>query len=219
VTGTPPSGLRRLLAGEFGRRGWEWDIAEGGALVEAIVDSGHVDPQQLAQRVSGTYLQRIGAERADLADAIQTAVGGRVPGGEEERLPVTLIFRNDNRYQLNMGAGARIADSQVNVGGTQINVRVDSPRDDVVAGVAELVRAGLRDEWNPDAARELGQVVDARDDVTLEDVESVVKDVVAEESPDPERAKGMLQEIAESGLGGALPVGIVKAVGLAIGAL
>jgi hypothetical protein len=118
-----------------------------------------------------------------------------------------------------VGAGAQITGSQVNVGGAQINVRVDSPKDDVMSGVAELVRAGLNEDWNPDAARELGEVVDARDDVTLEDVESAVKKVIAEESPDPERAKGMLRKIAESGLGGALAVGIVKAIGLAFGAV
>jgi hypothetical protein len=143
VTETPPSGLRRLLAGEFERRGWEWDIAEGGALVDAIGDSDRVDPQQLAQRVSGTYLQRVGADRADIADAIQNALGGRVPGVEEERPPVTLVFQNDNRHQLNMGAGAQITGSQVNVGGTQINVRVDSPKEDALGEFSEepLTRA------------------------------------------------------------------------------
>jgi hypothetical protein len=118
-----------------------------------------------------------------------------------------------------MGPGAQIVNSQVNVSGTQINVRADSPKEDVMAGVAALVRAGLNGDWNTDAARELGAVIDAREDVGLADVEGTVAEVVAEESPDPGRAKRMLQSITEQGLGGALAVGIVKALALAFGAI
>jgi hypothetical protein len=141
-------------------------------------------------------LERNGATRDQVAAAIGRAIGGYTPRAAEGA-PVTLIFQSDNRYQLNLAEGAQISDSQVNVGGTQINVRADSPKEDVMSGVAELVRAGLRENWNPDAARELGEVVEAREDVTLEDVESVTEKVIAEESPEPERAKGMLRKIAE----------------------
>jgi hypothetical protein len=218
VTEATSAQLQARLATEFENRGWEYDMTVGTDLIGEAERRGEVDPAELAAKVSNTWLARNSATRDEVAAAIERAIGGYVPRAAEGA-PVTLIFQSDNRYQLNMGAGAQITGSQVNVGGTQINLRVDSPKEDVMAGVAELVRAGLREDWNSDAARELTEILEARDDVTLDDVESVVKDVIAEGSPDPERAKGMIRQIAESGLGGALAVGIVKAVGLALGAL
>jgi hypothetical protein len=217
VSEATPAELQALLAGEFESRGWEYDMTVGADLVGEVERRRAVDPATLAAKVSGTWLARNGATREELTAAIERAIGGRVPR-VADGAPVTLIL-NDNRYQLNMAEGAQIAGSQVNVGGTQINVRADSPKEDVMAGVAELVRAGLRDQWNPQAAGDLAGLVASRGDVTVEDVEAAVQEVVAEESPDPERAKGMLRKIAEQGLGGALAVGIVKALALALGAL
>jgi hypothetical protein len=212
VSEATPAELQALLAGEFESRGWEYDMTVGADLVGEAERRGVVEPAALAAKVSTTWLARNRATRDELAVAIERAIGGRVAVAAEGA-PVTLIL-NDNRYQLNMGEGAQIAGGQVNVGGTQINVRSDSPKEDVMAGVAELARAGLREEWNPEAARELAGVVDARDDVTLEDVEAVVKEVIADESPEPGRAKRMLEAITEQGLGGALTVGIIKALTL-----
>ena len=213
MTNLTPSDLRTRLAAEFEARGWEYDLVTGKAIAERAERDGRIEPTSLARAVPNGFLQRTSVTRDQLEAAIEHAVGGhglRV----EERAPVTLVFNNDNRYQLNMGARAQIAGSQVNVRGTQINVRVDSPKEDVMASVAELVRAGLREEWNPEAARELAGVVDTRDDVTPEDVESVVKEVIAKESPESRSPKRMLQAITEQGLGGALTVGIVKALTL-----
>ncbi len=214
-----PAHLQRLLAGEFERRGWEWDIGEGRRIVEQTVAHGGVDAQRLVRGVSGTYLQRLGATRADMADAIERAVGGRVPRLEEGG-STTLVI-HDNRYQLNVGAGARITGSNVNVGGTQINIQPNAEKDEILAGVGALVSAGLTGGWNAEAARQLGSVIDAREDVGLGDVEAAVADVVEAavadvveaEPPEPGRARRLLESISAQGLGGALATGITTVIG------
>lgn len=206
-----PALLQRLLAGELERRGWEWDIAEGRKIVEEIVAHGGVDAQQLAQGVSATYLQRLGATRTDMAEAIERAVGGRVPQ-PEERTSTTLVI-HDNRYQLNMGAEARIMGTNVNVGGLQINIQPNAEKDEILAGIEALVHAGLTGGWNAEAARQLGSVIDAREDVGLADVEAVVAEVVEAEPPQPGRARRMLESISAQGLGGVLSTGITAVIG------
>jgi hypothetical protein len=210
-----PAELQTLLSGEFENRGWEYDMTVGRDLVGEVERRGIVDPSALAARVSSTWLARNDATREQVAAAIEGAIGGRTPR-PEEREPTTLII-NDNRHQLHMGAGAQIVNSQVNVGGTQINVRADSPKDEVLAGVAALVRAGLQDNWNGDAARELGAVIDSREDLALADIEATVAEVVEEESPEPGRARRMIESISAQGLGGALAIGITKVVAALIG--
>lgn len=202
--------LQRLLAGEFERRGWEWDIAESRGIVEAIVGHGAVDAQRLARGVSSTYLQRVGATRGDVADAIERAIGGRVLR-PEAREATTLIV-NDNRYALSMGPGAQITGgAAVNLGGTQINIQAEASRDEVLKAVGALVRAGLSGDWNPDAAGELGAAIEARNDIALEDVQEVVAEIG--DAPEQGRVNRMLSDIATQGLGGALGTGISSALG------
>jgi hypothetical protein len=211
VTEAAPAVLQRLLAGELERRGWEWNVVEGRRLVEQIVANGRVDAQQLAQGISSTYLERVGAARADMAEAIEHAVGGCVPR-PEEHVSTTLIA-HDNRYQLNIAAGAQVTSSNVNVGGAQINIKSNAERAEILAGVGALVRAGLIGDWNIGAARELGSVIDAREDIALADIEGTVAEVVEADPPEPGRARSMIESISAQGLGGALATGITTVIG------
>ena len=214
MTDLTPSDLRTRLAAAFDARGWEYDLVTGKAVAERTERDGRIDPAALASAVPNSFLQRTGATRDEVEAVIEHVAGGRVLRAEE-RTPATLVV-NDNRHQLNLGQGAQIVNSQVNVSGKQINIRADSSKDDVMAGVAELVRAGLNDGWDPAAARDLAEVVDARDDVASADIEAVVREVAAEEAAEPGRARRMIESITEQGFGGALAVGIVKALTLLV---
>ncbi|MDQ4144179.1 MAG: hypothetical protein M3198_10645 [Actinomycetota bacterium] len=211
MTDATSAELQRLLAGEFERRGWEWDIATGRRIVEEIVGRGAVDAQRLAQGVPRTYLQRVCATRTDLADAIERAVGGRVPRRETGQ--ATLISNNNNNYALNMGPGAQISGGAVNLGGTQINIQSGASRDEVLQAVGVLVQAGLSGDWNPQAAGELGTAIDARSDIALGDVQGVVAEICAADEPDEGHVKKLLSDIATQGLGGALGTGISSVLG------
>jgi hypothetical protein len=214
VSEATPAELQRLLAGEFENRGWEYDMTVGADLVGEIERRGAVEPEALAARISGTWLTRNGATREQVAAAIQRAIGGRTPKPDE--LAVTVLNSDNRSYSLHVEAGAQITGSQVNLGGTQINIRADAPKEDVLAGVVAIVRAGLAGNWDGDAARELGAVIDARGDIVLADVEAVVSEVVEDEPPEPGRARRMIESISTQGLGGALGTGISAVVGALI---
>lgn len=209
----PSTELQRLLGSEFENRGWEYDLTVGRELVQEIERSGGVDAAALARTVSSTWLERNGANREDVAAAIERAVGGRTPRPVE---PGTTVLNFDNRsYTLRVDSGGQIAGSQVNVGGTQINIHAGASRDEILAGVGALFRAGLEGDWSPEIAGEMAAAIDARDDIGFEDVEGVVKAAAAatREPPNEGRMRGMLHSITEQGIGGALGTGISAAVG------
>jgi hypothetical protein len=210
MTSTTAAELQRLLGSAFESRGWEYDLTVGSRIVEEVKRRHGVDAQALALTIPRTWLARNGAALDEVAEAIGHAIGGRTPEPEE---PATAVLNFDNRsYTLNLGQGAQIASSHVNVGGTQIDVHAEASRDEVLDAVAVLVRAGLTTGWNADVARELGGVIDARTDVGLVDVEAAVKDIVGAVSPEPGRARRMIESISSEGLGGALATGITTVV-------
>lgn len=205
-----PTDLRTLLAAEFDARGWEYDLVTGRAMVERAERDGQIDPAALARAVPSSFLRRTGATRDDIQAAIEYAAGGRALRAEE-RAPATLLI-NDNRYQLHMAEGASISGSQVNVGGTQINVRADTDRAEVLAGIGALVRAGLEDDWNVEALVDLADTISDREDISYEDVEHVVVEVAedATEHLDRGRIRRMMQSIAEQTISGALAIGLTS---------
>ncbi|MEA2393246.1 MAG: hypothetical protein QOJ82_1137 [Solirubrobacteraceae bacterium] len=96
---------------------------------------------------------------------------------------MTLVARDNRQYHLSMGPGAQITDSNVNVGGTQINIQPGADRDELLAGVRALVRAGLTGDWDADAARALSRTLEGRDDIEYTDVEEVTAEVVRRRLP------------------------------------
>ena len=125
-----------------------------------------------------------------------------------ERAQVVLNIEG-NSFTL-VGAGASISGENVNVGsGTQINVQSDAPKDEILVAVRALVSAGLAGDWNVDAARQVEAVVDARDDIALEDVQEVTAEVVKEEAGTQTRGREFRDKVLASGLGGALSHGII----------
>jgi hypothetical protein len=208
-----PAELQRLIAAEFDRQRWEYDLSVGEHIVAEIERAGEVIPDKLAQRLPTEFFQRNRTSRDLVAAAIRRAVGGRTPKPSEPVLS-TLVFDNSRHYEVKLGKGAQITNSQLNVGeGTQINVSVQASKDDVLAAVEALLRAGLVGDWNNDAARELATVLDSRDDIGYEDVQKITAEVVRAEQPKQGRVKELLLKIASGGLGGALATGISAGAG------
>lgn len=78
---------------------------------------------------------------------------------------------------------------------------------------------GSRIRGNADAARDLASVIDEREDIDVDDVREITTDVVNAEQPQQGRVRTMLNQIAVSGLGGALSTGISLGLGELIGQL
>jgi hypothetical protein len=209
--GTSPSELQRLLAAEFDRRRWEYDLSTGRRLIEEVERAGLVDPSQLAQLVSAGFLRKNHTDRSDVAEAIERAIGGHTPG--RERSTATLIFSDNRRYELTLAPGAQLRHSKVNVGGNQIVVGAEADKAQLLAGVEALLKAGLAGSWDTDAAGSLEALLADRADITIEDIRRVAVEVLSQEQPKQSRAREFLERLAASGLGGALGTGLSAGVG------
>jgi hypothetical protein len=217
VSDTTPAQMQRLLATEFERRGWDYDLSVGRDILEEAERRGEVDGAALSKRVSAEFLGRNRASREDVADAIESAIGGRRLKRDAEG--ATIVIK-DNRYQVNLSGGSQIKNSKLNIGdGTQINVDVKASKENILTAVEALLVSGLTETWNADAARDLASVIDEREDIDVEDVREITTEVVKAEQPKQGRVRTMLNEIAVSGLGGALSTGISSGLGELIGHL
>jgi hypothetical protein len=210
TAGATPPEIQRRIAAEFERNGWEYDLTVGTELVRAIERDGGVDGRSLAQRVPTDFLVRNSATREAVADAIEHAVGG---ASIERAVEAATIVINDNRYSINLGPGAEIAGSTINVGGAQINVSVNVEKNEVLAAVETLIRAGFSGNWNPSAARDLATVIDQRGDVTVDEIRELTTEIATAEKPTSDRVRDFLAQVAANALGGALSVGISAGLG------
>jgi hypothetical protein len=212
VAGASPTELQRRIATEFERHGWEYDLTSGSDLVRALELDPAADPHALAERVSTEFLTRNKTTREAVAEAIERAVSGFSVERPSEAASV-VINANDNRYSINLGPGASIAGSAVNVGGTQINVSVSVDKTEVLAAAEALIRAGLNGDWNSAAAQDLATVIDQRGDVTLDEIRELTTDIAKAEKLSKEHVRDFLAEVAANALGGALSVGISAGLG------
>ncbi len=68
--------LQRRLAAEFDRRGWEYDLAVGPAIVDKALSQGAINVAALATGFPADARRRLRATRADVTDAISRAFSG-----------------------------------------------------------------------------------------------------------------------------------------------
>jgi hypothetical protein len=205
MTDSTPSELQRLVAGEFDRQRWEYDLTIGQTLLAEIERSGEVNAARLAERLPAEFFHRNRTSRENVVAAIERAVGGRSPKRREAA--ATLVFADNRRYEVKLGRGA------------QINNNLEASKEDVLAAVEAMLGAGLAGDWNQDAARDLAAVIESRDDLDFDDVREITAEVVRAEQPKQGRVKELLGKIATGGLGGALGTGISTGLGELIGQL
>jgi hypothetical protein len=191
MSGIGRAEMQRALGAEFARRGWEYDLTTVPAILDEVEHIGTVNPVHLAGRVSGEYLNRVGASRADVADAIAQAIGGRELTPPPSTPAAVTI---DNRNSINFGAGAQISGGNINTG-SQISLRGDSPKEDVLDAIATLVTAGLGGEWNTDEAGELDRVVAEREDIVAKDVQDATLRAAEQARASGASAKALVQQV------------------------
>jgi hypothetical protein len=215
MTTTTSAEFQRLVATAFDAQGWQYDMSVGPMLVKAAKRGGQADGSKLAHVLPKTFFDRNRVTRDAVASVLTRAVGGRTIE-EEAAVPATIVIGGNN-YQLNMGAGASVVNSNINLGeGSQINVTSEGDKQDVLLAVEAIVRAGLAGDWSDDAGKDLASLVAGRTDLTYEDVQAVALEVAKKEQPTKERLKGFLARIAASGISGALATGLTAGLGQAI---
>jgi hypothetical protein len=170
-----------------------------------------VDAQRIVQALPSAFFDRNRVPKDTVRAVVERAIGGST-FAEEARMLTTIVIGGSN-YQVNVGAGASIVNSNLNIGeGSQIVVSTEADKDEVLVAVEAIIRAGLAGEWNDDAATALAEVIGRRGDFGYEDVQRVATSVVTAEQPTRAAAKDFLSRIAASGLGGVLATGMTTGV-------
>ena len=203
--------MRTRLAAEFDRSGFDYDAPTVSDIVNAIEQAGAVEPEKLARHFTGTYLTRNGTDRQEMADLIGRALGGSVPKAETGSANIS-IRGGDTTYNVQLRDSASVG--SLNIGpGKQVVVDAGSARDNVLAGIAALVQAGLRETWDGNAAQALAETITQRGDITTADVQRIAAETIRREQPTQSRARAFLEKVAVSGLGGALGTGLAAGGG------
>jgi hypothetical protein len=209
MTDITPAEMRTRIAAEFDRRSWQYEPGLGDQLLAGLAPGSELDPGILARRVPADYLVRTGIERDQVAAAL-AGLGGLTLVAAPTKQTVVV---NDNRYQVNVSGNGSIVDSDLNLGGTQINISASAPKEDVLAGLRVLLAAAFSGDWNEAALVEIAGLIDARDDIGVEDVRALTVDVGADEKAEPGRIRSLLEKVATGTLTGALTTGLSAGLG------
>lgn len=202
--------LQRSLAEAFEAQGWPYERAFAPALLKHMERLGASDGATLAQHVSADFLDRHNISRDHMGRVLDKAIGGKKL---ERNAPseTTLVF-TDNRHSIQIGDHAQVTNSPLNTG-NQIVVQPGASKEELLAAVSALVRGGLSDDWNDDAAQQLAQVIDGREDITIEDVRDAARDAAEVEQAEPGKVKALLAKIAVGATSSVLSTGVIAALG------
>jgi hypothetical protein len=213
VSELPKAEIEATLAEEFGAQGWDYGLGVSRALAAGLTEGSAVSPAALAARVPAGELERIGIARADLEAAIERSIGAHVVAVAPATQPLSITI-NNQRYDLEVSGNASIDGSNLNLGGTQVNVDVDVDRNEVLAGVEALLRAGLAGRWDRGAAEALAQLIATRGDLSAEQISELTQEVGRAERPEPGRIRALLEKVAVGAATSTLGQGLTAGLGL-----
>ena len=202
--------LQRSLAAAFEAQGWPYEHAFAPALFEQMEKLGTSDGATLAQHVSADFLDRHNITREHMGRVLDKAMGGQKL--ERDAPSETTLIINDSRHSIQIGDHAQVSNSPLNTG-NQIIVQASASKDELLAAVSALVRGGLPDDWNDDAAQQLAQVIDGREDITIEDVRDAARYAAEAEQAEPGKVKALLAKIAVGATSSVLSTGVIAALG------
>ncbi len=209
MTDVTPAGLRSRIATAFDRRGWPYEPGLGEQMLAGVVPGSEVSAENLVRRLPADYLDRNGIDRVQLTAALAEVGGLTLVAAPSTQT----VIVNDNRYQVNVAGHGKIEGSNVNLGGSQINVSVSTPKADVLAALQVLLAAAFDGDWNEEALSELARLIDGRDDITAEDVRALTVEVGAGEKAEGGRIRELLDKVATGSLTGVLSAGLSAGLG------
>jgi len=214
MTRLTPADLESLLALEFDRQGWQYELGLGKNLVVAAVDHGSVDGATLSALVPSEFFSRNCATREHLAAAIDRVAGGAPIAAEVVPPSIQITVQSGDSYTVDIGAGANFQNSPLNVGpGTQLQVNSQSTSGELTTVLGALVAAGLGGEWDQSAARAIGASIEEQGKLSLEEAKAAVLEAGKEIAPEASRIREFTEKVAVSGLGSFLTTAISLGLG------
>lgn len=201
--------LRSRIAAEFDRRGWPYEPGLAERLLADLQSGTSLESAVLAQRFPADYLDRNNIDRGQLTAALADLDGLTFVAAPSTQ---TLVV-NDNRYQVNLSDQAQINSSNLNLGGSQINVTVETQKQDVLAALRLLLASAFAGDWNDAAFIDLAQLIDKRGDITVEEIRSLTAEAGVEQQADAGRIRQLLDKVAAGTLTGVLTTGLSAGLG------
>jgi hypothetical protein len=205
--------LQRQLSDAFAGQGWPYEAIVRERVLGRIDQTGGASGDELASCVPTDYLSRHGITHGQMARVLDLAVGGEGLVPDVSNTGTTVINFEDHSHSIDIGDNANIANSTFNTG-THITAGPETSHEDVMGAIAVLVRAGLAGEWNAPAAADLAKVVEARSDVSFDDVHRTAVSATKDVDVEPGKAKALLAKISTGAASGLLSTGIAAALGL-----
>lgn len=217
MTATDPSEVLRLVAAEFDRRGWEYDLTIGKAILADIQRVGQVDAHSIARGLPGSFYHRQGTTHEVVETAIDRSIGHVRLRRTDSSSEVSIV--TDNR-SFNFKIAGNVSGTNINVGdGDQVNVTATADKPQVLRAVEVLILGALAGDWNPEAARELAAEVEARDDVTVADIHELTVAAISAQRPKRDAVRRFARDVLAAGCGGALGTGLATGVAQVVGHL
>jgi hypothetical protein len=214
MTQLTPAHFESLLAAEFDRQGWQYELGLGKNLVVAAVDHGSVDGAKLSALVASGFFSRNGATPEHLAAAIDRVAGGAQIATEVAAPSIQITVQSGDSYTVDIGAGANFQNSPLNIGpGNQLQINSQSTSDELTTALGALVAAGLGGEWDEKAARAIGASIEEQGKLSLEEAKAAVLEAGKEVGPEPSRIREFTEKVAVSGLGSFLTTAISLGLG------
>jgi DNA-binding NarL/FixJ family response regulator len=197
--------LLRALGDEFQSRGWSDDSDLALKITHDAQTLRRLDANAAATLASRGFLLRNRTSRAKLRGALASVFAGRTLLDPDLDHPHTMPAPQ----HTNITIGDGNTGVNINVGGQQVNVTAQSSKDDVLAGVAALVRAALQGEVPATQFAQLDQLISARNDLEQKDIETVTAEIVEQAAPPPSKLTQLRNSVITSAGSGLLVQGII----------
>lgn len=199
------------ISDQFDRRGWR-DVGNLALkIAQQAQKDGRLEPGRAARLAGSEFLTQNGATLTDLEAMLEKLFADRLFQGQEDR-PSQGNVSGDKRVEI--GAGATLNNVTLNLGDKQMNISVGSSKADLEEALAAVLSGVLTGQREADELLALDGVVGQQRDLSVEEVESVAADVIAEAEPEPSRLVQLRDRIIEAGATGVIVQGILAAIGL-----
>jgi hypothetical protein len=174
---TTASELVRAVGREFDQRGWSDPEDLALQVVRRAEQTGRLDPGDAAGLAAADFLAANGISRSALRQALAAVFSGRALQAE----PSTGDTYIDQSVKI--GDNTTFSGS-INAGGNQMVIQQNTPPEQILSALGDLVTAGLDDSFASDELELIDRAAEAQK-ISLADLEAAVRVAVESAAPEP----------------------------------
>jgi hypothetical protein len=171
------SELVRAVGREFDQRGWSDPEDLALQIVRRVEQTGQFDPGDAAGLAAADFLATNGISRSALRQALAAVFSSRALKAEPSA--------GDTYIDQSVKIGDNTTFSgSINAGGNQIVIQQNTPPEQILSALGDLVTAGLDDSLASDELELIDRAAEAQK-ISLADLEAAVRVAVERAAPEP----------------------------------